>query len=105
MEDLHKNYDAVFKEALTLFKDKTLDFFGEGIYSFIIKTMRDAIMTKAVINNNIEVEKFAGKISPQTSKTGIIICKKGPLSFIRSFSLAKILAIYMTKASLAKSEG
>jgi hypothetical protein len=26
--DVHKNYDAVFKEAMVLFKDKTLDFLG-----------------------------------------------------------------------------
>jgi hypothetical protein len=28
MNKIHKNYDAVFKDALTLFKDKTLDFLG-----------------------------------------------------------------------------
>jgi len=28
MSTIHKNYDAVFKEALTLFKDKALDFLG-----------------------------------------------------------------------------
>jgi hypothetical protein len=28
MESIHNNYDAVFKDALTLFKDKTLDFLG-----------------------------------------------------------------------------
>jgi hypothetical protein len=28
MENIHANYDAVFKDALTLFKDKTLDFLG-----------------------------------------------------------------------------
>jgi hypothetical protein len=28
MSKIHKNYDAVFKDALTLFKDKTLDFLG-----------------------------------------------------------------------------
>ena len=28
LEDVHMNYDTVFKEALTLFKDKTLDFLG-----------------------------------------------------------------------------
>jgi hypothetical protein len=28
MKEIHKNYDAVFKEAMVLFKDKTLDFLG-----------------------------------------------------------------------------
>ncbi|MDR2855420.1 MAG: hypothetical protein LBV40_04620, partial [Methanomicrobiales archaeon] len=28
VKDVHTNYDQVFKEALTLFKDKTLDFLG-----------------------------------------------------------------------------
>lgn len=28
MEDIHKNYDSVFKDAMVLFKDKTLEFLG-----------------------------------------------------------------------------
>ncbi len=28
MNAIHHNYDAVFKDAMTLFKDKTLDFLG-----------------------------------------------------------------------------
>ena len=28
VQDIHMNYDYVFKEALILFKDKTLDFLG-----------------------------------------------------------------------------
>ena len=28
MEQVHKNYDPVFKEALVLYKDKALDFLG-----------------------------------------------------------------------------
>ena len=28
IEDVYANYDAVFKDAVTLFSDKALDFFG-----------------------------------------------------------------------------
>ena len=28
IEDIYANYDAVFKDSLSLFKDKSLDFFG-----------------------------------------------------------------------------
>jgi hypothetical protein len=28
MDNIHMNYDAVLKDALTLFKDKTLEFLG-----------------------------------------------------------------------------
>ena len=45
--DVHKNYDSVFKEAMALFKDKTLDFLGlHGI----------APITEPLGTENVQVE-------------------------------------------------
>ena len=45
--DIHKNYDTVFKEAMVLFKDKTLDFLGlHGI----------APITEPLRTENVQIE-------------------------------------------------
>jgi hypothetical protein len=50
MDNIHTNYDAVFKDALTLFKDKTLDFLG----LHDIPPITEPLSAEAV---NIEVKK------------------------------------------------
>ncbi len=40
--DVYQNYDAVFKDALTLFKDKTLAFLGVELDTKITEILRSS---------------------------------------------------------------
>ena len=61
--------------------------------------------TMQQVNSTAAVLKFAGKMSPQTIDTGIIIGRKPSLKLDSTSRLIhSILATYMMSASLAKSE-
>ena len=73
---------------------------------YLVLTRPTNMSARQVPNSTSAVDKFAGAISAHTISTGTIMGKKASLKLaIYSCFWVKALAMYTTKASLAKSEG
>ena len=61
--DAYHNYDVVFKDAVTVFKDKALDFFGMDSELRIVDPLRTE---SAKIRSEVEFSDFTFRLSNGT---------------------------------------